>query len=188
VVRTTIAAVTQQLTLRARRWAGDRLFDWAMGLSDARVYGENAHHDVTWLATNSGTVSQSLRYDPFGNPRATPPVGYTPFRFQGSWYDSNTDLSWVVTRWHAEAQRRFLTEDTLLGEPADPASRQLYAYAEGTRCWPGTRMDGSRCPTIRQVTRSVQSSRTSWRLSSFRAVGQLLAVTWSVWTAIGPST
>ena len=42
-----------------------------------------------------------------------------------------SDLSWVVTRWHSEAQGRFLTEDTLSGDPADPPSRQLYVYGEG---------------------------------------------------------
>ena len=96
-----------------------------------RVYGENAHHDVTWLASDTGTVSQALRYDPWGNPRATVPTGYTPFRFQGSYYDATTDLSWVVTRWYAPTLGRFVSEDTLLGDANDPESRHLLAYAQG---------------------------------------------------------
>ena len=114
-------------------WGGERLEDWdpTLGATSIRVFGENAHHDVTWIASNTGAVTASLRYDPWGNARTTPPAGYTPFRFQGSWYDSNTDLSWVTTRWYSEAQARFITEDTLLGDPAQPASRQLYAYLEG---------------------------------------------------------
>ena len=59
------------------------------------------------------------------------PSGYTPFRFQGSWYDANSDLSWVVTRWYAPTLGRFVSEDTLLGEPRVPDSRHLYAYAAG---------------------------------------------------------
>ena len=113
-------------------WTGERLLDWLPGATpDRRYYGENAHHDVTWLADNSGAVSKQLRYDSWGNPRSAVPSGYTPFRFQGSWYDPNSDLSWVVTRWYAPSLGRFVSEDTLLGNPARPDSRNLYAYAVG---------------------------------------------------------
>jgi RHS repeat-associated protein len=99
--------------------------------SNRRYYGTNAHHDVTWLADSAGAVSASLRYDPWGTPRSTVPTGYTPFRFQGSWYDATTDLAWVVTRWYAPSLGRFVSEDSLLGEPRHPDSRHLYAYAAG---------------------------------------------------------
>ena len=112
-------------------WGGERLLDWTGTSSSRRYYGTNAHHDVTWLADSTGAVSQSLRYDPWGTPRSTVPTGYTPFRFQGSWYDATTDLSWVVTRWYAPSLGRFVSEDTLLGEPREPDSRHLYAYAAG---------------------------------------------------------
>jgi RHS repeat-associated protein len=86
---------------------------------------------VTWLATTAGAVTAALRYDPWGTPRAAVPSGYTPFRFQGSWFDDTTSLAWVVTRWYAPALGRFISEDTLLGEPIDPPSRHLYAYGAG---------------------------------------------------------
>jgi RHS repeat-associated protein len=53
------------------------------------------------------------------------------FRFQSSWADDTTKLSWVVTRWYAPSMGTFISEDSLLGEPADPDSRHLYAYAQG---------------------------------------------------------
>jgi RHS repeat-associated protein len=112
-------------------WGGERLLDWTGTSSNRRYYGDNAHHDVTWFADSTGAVSQSLRYDPWGTPRSTPPSGYTPFRFQGSWHDATTDLAWVVTRWYAPSLGRFVSEDTLLGEPREPDSRHLYAYAAG---------------------------------------------------------
>ncbi len=112
-------------------WSGERLLDWTGSGSNIRIYGENAHHDVTWLASSTGTVSQALRYDPWGNPRATVPSGYSPFRFQGSWFDDVTSLSWVVTRWYAQGLGRFVSEDSLLGDPIDPPSRHLYAYGQG---------------------------------------------------------
>lgn len=51
--------------------------------------------------------------------------------FQGSWNDTATGLYWVVTRWYGPAQGRFISEDSLLGEPTNPDSRHRYAYAEG---------------------------------------------------------
>jgi RHS repeat-associated protein len=63
---------------------------------------------------------------------ATSVTGSVPaFGFQGSWTDDVTKLSWVVTRWYAPAQGRFLSEDSLLGQPRDPDSRHLYAYGAG---------------------------------------------------------
>lgn len=112
-------------------WTGERLADWTGSGSDIRIYGTNGHHDTTWLAATSGAVSQSLRYDPWGTPRTTVPTGYSPFRFQGSWFDDTTSLSWVVTRWYAPSLGRFISEDSLLGEPIEPPSRHLYAYGEG---------------------------------------------------------
>jgi hypothetical protein len=76
----------------ASGWRGERLADWTGAGSNLRIYGTNGHHDVTWLASSTGTVSQALRYDPWGNPRAAVPSGYTPFRFQGAWFDATTSL------------------------------------------------------------------------------------------------
>jgi RHS repeat-associated protein len=112
-------------------WGGERLLDWTGSGANQRYYGTNAHHDLTWLSTSAGTVIASLRYDPFGNPRSAVPSGWSPFRFQGSWYDPNADLSWVVSRWYAPSLGRFISEDSLLGQPADPDSRHMYAYGAG---------------------------------------------------------
>jgi RHS repeat-associated protein len=111
-------------------WTGEHLEDWAPGGGALRVFGTNGHHDVTWTAGSTGSVTGTARYDPFGT--ATAVTGSMPdFRFQGSWADNTTKLSWAVTRWYAPAQGQFLSEDTLVGEPREPDSRHLYAYGEG---------------------------------------------------------
>jgi RHS repeat-associated protein len=115
----------------ANGWLGERLADWTGSGSNLRIYGTNGHRDVTWLASSTGTVSQALRYDPWGNPRAAVPSGYSPFRFQGAWFDATTSLNWVITRWYAPSLGRFISEDALLGTPEAPPSRHLYAYAAG---------------------------------------------------------
>lgn len=110
-------------------WTGERLLDWTGTNSNIRIYGTNNHHDVTWLASSTETVSQSLRCAPWGNPRSTVPTGYTPFPA-------------LVLRRHERSvlgrhplvcrgSGTFISEDSLLGNPRDPDSRHLYAYGEG---------------------------------------------------------
>jgi len=107
---------------------GTVLEDW-LGTS-RRLYGTNGHHDTTWTADDTGAVTATLRADPWGTLLRS--SGSLPdWRFQGSWYDTSTDLSWAVARWYAPTLGAFIGEDSLLGEPEQPASRHLLAYAEG---------------------------------------------------------
>ena len=77
-----------------------------------------------------GPSAGTVRYDPWGT--ATSVTGSVPdVRFQSGWADDTTKLSWVVTRWYAPDLGRFISEDSLLGEPRDPDSRHLYAYGAG---------------------------------------------------------
>jgi RHS repeat-associated protein len=112
-------------------WTGERLLDWTGTNSNLRYYGSNAHHDVTWTADATGAVAATLRYDPWGNLASSTGSSLPDFRFQGSWFDTTTSLSWVITRWYAPSLGRFVSEDSLLGDPADPPSRHLYAYGAG---------------------------------------------------------
>ena len=160
-------------------WTGERLMDWTGTSSNRRYYGTNAHHDVTWLADSAGAVSQSLRYDPWGTPRSTVPTGYTPFRFQGSWYDATTDLSWVVTRWYAEGLGRFVSEDTLLGEPREPDSRHLYAYAAGEPV-------GAWDPDGRAVNVSQRINLSKWHgIVKLVALGAIAALSCPAFVSVG---
>lgn len=80
---------------------------------------------------DTGVVTATLRSDPWGIPGTSSGATLPEFRFQGSWYDTSAGLSWVVSRWYAPSLGQFISEDGLLGQPQDPASRHLYAYAEG---------------------------------------------------------
>ena len=86
---------------------------------------------MTWTADGTGAVTNTLRYGPFGETTSTTGASAPDFRYQGTWFDTTTELSWIITRWHAPSLGRFISEDTLLGEPIEPDSRHLYAYAEG---------------------------------------------------------
>ncbi len=107
---------------------GTVLLDW-LG-ADRRLYGTNGHHDTTWTADDTGAITATLRYDPWGNVIRS--SGTLPdWRFQGSWADTATNLAWSVARWYDPVGGSFISEDTLLGEPQNPGSRHLYAYGAG---------------------------------------------------------
>lgn len=92
----------------------------------------NAHHDTVATFDSSGNLGRYYRYTPDGAFAASGGTGATPTtRFQSSWYDLSTGLSWMVSRWYDPVTARFLSEDTLLGEPRNPDSRHRYAYGEG---------------------------------------------------------
>jgi len=125
-------------------WHGERLATWTGTNSNPRYLGTNGHGDVTWSADGSGAVVNTLRYDPWGNVAAASGSSLPDWRYQGSWNDTSTGLSWVVTRWYAPGLGQFISEDTLLGEPTNPLSRHLYVYGLGNPIlW--NDLDG-RCP------------------------------------------
>ena len=107
-------------------WDGELLEDWTGSGANLRIFGLNAHHDLTWTAGASGTV----RYDPWGT--ATSVTGSVPdFRFQSSYADETTKLSWVVSRWYAPAQGHFISEDADPGEKLRPRTIHQFAYGGG---------------------------------------------------------
>ena len=106
------------------------LGDLKPGVTGRRYYGTNAHGDIVWSANAGATVNASLRLDPWGTAIGTAgDIGQ--LRFQGSWRDQATGLSWVISRWYAPDLGAFVSEDSLLGEPINPDSRHLRAYSLG---------------------------------------------------------
>ena len=124
-------AGTSQLKV-GNGWNGERLATWTGSSSNPRYHGTNGHGDMTWLADGTGAVVATLRYDPWGNVAAASGAVLPDWRFQSSWNDTATGSSWVVTRWYAPGLGRFVSEDSLLGEPDSPDSRHLYAYVNGS--------------------------------------------------------
>lgn len=114
-----------------RSAAGEIRADWASGGAGLRYHGTNGHRDRTWTADATGAVTATLRSDPFGVPGTATGGALPEFRFQGAWYDAGAGLSFLVSRWYAPELGRFISEDSLLGEPARPPSRHRYAYGEG---------------------------------------------------------
>lgn len=107
---------------------GTVLQDWRGAAR--RLYGTNGHHDTAFTAGDAGSVTASLRYDPWGNVLAS--TGTVPdWLFQGSWADTSTGVLWSVARWYDPAQGAFISEDSYLGSAYVPSSRHLVAYGAG---------------------------------------------------------
>jgi RHS repeat-associated protein len=156
---------------------GTVLLDW-LG-ADRRLYGTNGHHDTTWTADDTGAVTATLRYDPWGNVLRS--TGSLPdWRFQGSWADTSTNLAWSVARWYDPVQGTFISEDSLLGEPANPASRHLYAYGAGepVGSWdPGGRWPYTLNPYEQRLCDLHPGQCVAWGEASFWA-GKLASFYW----------
>jgi RHS repeat-associated protein len=112
-------------------YAGEARMDFGSGGTNQRFYGTNGHRDLTWTAGSTGTVSASLRSDPWGIPGTTTGGTLPDFRFQGSWYDTSSALSWAINRWYAPQLGSFLSEDAVLGATQQPENRHRYAYGAG---------------------------------------------------------
>jgi len=93
---------------------------WSSSLADAQG-------SVLEMIGSSGTVSGSVRYDPYGAPlpgsASLSGVGFT-----GEWSDA-TGLVNLRARLYDPTLGRFLSRDTFPGHPAVPLTGNPYAYA-----------------------------------------------------------
>lgn len=99
-------------------------------------YLKNAQGDVTGLVDSSGTQVVAYTYDAWGNILSTTgsmadSLGYTnPLRYRGYFYDTETGLYYVSSRYYNPRIGRFINTDDvdLLGINGDFASLNLFAY------------------------------------------------------------
>jgi RHS repeat-associated protein len=92
--------------------------------------GRNGHGDVTSTVNATGSVVSAAQYDPFGkltSSYGTPPAN----RWQGSLFEPNSGLYYVIARWYSPTLGRFLSVDPLVGSTARPQSLDRYAYVAG---------------------------------------------------------
>jgi RHS repeat-associated protein len=85
---------------------------------------------VTWTHDESGTPTSHAAYDPFGN-LITGSTTLSATRWQSSYQDTASGLYYVIARWYAPTLGRFLSDDPLGGDAANPDSRDPYAYGDG---------------------------------------------------------
>jgi len=103
-------------------------------------YGYDGMGSVRQLTNASGTVTDSYEYDAYGNSFTT--SGTTPNNhlYRGEQYDSDLGLYYLRARYYNPNTGRFMSRDSLDGDPTDPQSLHKYLYAGGD---PVNRIDPS---------------------------------------------
>ena len=94
-------------------------------------YRKNLQGDITDIYHEDGTKYASYVYDAWGNCTITLDVGgigtLNPFRYRGYYYDSETNLYYLKSRYYDPATGRFLNQDMLLDRKS-VLGYNLYAY------------------------------------------------------------
>jgi RHS repeat-associated protein len=93
-------------------------------------YQTNAHGDVVSLTDTTGAVVNTYAYDPWGLPLSSSETVENPFRYASYYYDSSTELYYLLNRYYDPDLKRFLTLDPVGGLLARPESFNLYVYCE----------------------------------------------------------
>ena len=112
-------------------------------------YLKNAQGDVTGLVNTSGTQVVAYTYDAWGNPLTTTgsmasTLGKdNPFRYRSYFYDTETGLYYLGSRYYNPATGRFINADSENLITATPESatwdKNLFAYCDNN---PVVRVDG----------------------------------------------
>ena len=96
-------------------------------------YIKNAQNDVTAIADSSGKVVANYQYDAWGKllevtGTNTDIANANPIRYRSYYYDSDTELYYLNTRYYSPDMCRFLNADGIIGANQDILANNLFAY------------------------------------------------------------
>ena len=115
----------------------------AGSVTSAYYYQRNLQGDVIGLLDASGAMGSpafSYTYDPWGNlisikdaggnavTDAASPALINPIRYRGYYFDGESGLYYLQSRYYDPEVGRFLNADSLLGGNTGAASYNLFAY------------------------------------------------------------
>jgi len=95
----------------------------------AQLVGLDRHGDLTWLADTSGNITDTVMFDPFGDPTASSGQTNPTVGFQGDYTDPASGEVWMGARWYSGSDAVFRSRDTIFGELHTPISLNRYTYA-----------------------------------------------------------
>ena len=111
------------------------LIGFILNKSIIYFYVRDIFQNIVGVINNSGTIVVSYEYDAYGKLLSTTgsaasTVGiYNPFRYKGYYYDVETQLYWVSSRYYSSVLCRWISPDSI--QYLDPESingLNLYAY------------------------------------------------------------
>ncbi len=103
---------------------------------DTFYYEKNLFGDIIALYNESGTKVLSYTYDAWGNHTTTwhnssgtnMYAQYNPFRYRGYYYDTDTGLYYLQSRYYNPQWGRFLNADAYINANGDMIGFNMYAY------------------------------------------------------------
>ncbi len=110
---------------------GDGLVSQISG-TEHHYYHFDPSGNTLALTGNTGALTDSYAYEPFGNTTAQGSAA-NPFRFVGQHgvMDDGNGLHHMRARYYRPDLRRFVSQDALYGEVDDPMSLNRYQYVSG---------------------------------------------------------
>ncbi|WP_427340068.1 RHS repeat-associated core domain-containing protein, partial [Caloranaerobacter sp. DY30410] len=97
-------------------------------------YIYNGHQDVVNLILPNGEIINTYEYDIYGKEKKAEEEEEAitnPYRYAGQYYDKETGLYYLKSRYYDPYIARFITEDTYKGDIKNPLSLNLYTYCKG---------------------------------------------------------
>lgn len=123
-------AADGSVTFKARYVRGAQLIYREDASNQKAYYQHNGHGDVTGLVQADGTVLNTYTYDIWGNPLTSDVQVDNPFGYSGEFWDADTGLQYLRSRWYDPSIGRFIQEDTFEGYMNRPSSLNPYTYVE----------------------------------------------------------
>jgi len=117
--------------------AGDRVvaqLDWAEGLPSPRFLAHDHLGSTRVLIEPDGEIIDLLEYEPFGALRTGGPVPDASVLFTGHERDlgaTSSELDYMHARYHSPLLARFVSVDTVGGDPSSSQSWNRYSYTSG---------------------------------------------------------
>ena len=113
-----------------------RTSSYAADVFDTFYFEKNLQGDIIAIYTESGRKILEYTYDAWGNHSVTwtyltmetLPAGTNPFRYRGYYYDTDTQLYYLQSRYYNPATGRFINADGCVNANGDLIGFNMYAY------------------------------------------------------------
>ena len=113
-----------------------RKSSYAAGVYDTFYFEKNLQGDIIAIYTESGRKILEYTYDAWGNHSVTwtyltmetLPAGTNPFRYRGYYYDTDTQLYYLQSRYYNPQWGRFLNADGYVNANGNLIGFNMYAY------------------------------------------------------------
>ncbi len=122
-------SLRQAYTYGEEGFGGRLTVDKAGGAGGSSYYLYDGRNSVTGLLAETGTLTNSFRYDPYGEMVSGTADGVNYYGYRAESSNTKTGFQYLRARYYNPKTGNFVTEDTYPGEMEYPLTRNRYTYA-----------------------------------------------------------